>query len=167
MIRIWQQNTGFTLVEMVLSLVIGGILLASISVIVGGAYDNYFDVGKKMQLQQDLSLIEQVLSTRIHEAVGGKHMVYENYTAYSSGKASQTTGSCLRIFNEEGQSVTLCQINNDLYILDEQIGIKNRLIQNKIDTLNFRDQNTFIETVCTLTLENWQLTDTLAHAFRN
>ena len=165
--RFLSKHSGFTLVEMVISLVIGGILLSSISVIVSSAYDFYFDSRKKIQLQQDFSLVEQVLSSRIHEAEKGEQKIYTNYSELLSGGSAQTSGSCLRVTFKDESSQLLCQIDNDFYVIDESTGAQTQLIKTIVDTLNFSDQTNYIETVYTLQQGNWVLTDTLCHAFRN
>ncbi|KAA3612061.1 MAG: hypothetical protein DWQ05_18850 [Calditrichaeota bacterium] len=160
------QSHGFTMVELIVALIMGIILLSSISIIVGSAYDFYFDGRKKIQLQQDLSLIEQLLSRKIKASLKGDQEIFTNYAAYQASQSAQTSGSCLKLLFSGPDSVIIYKDDSDFKVIDEN-GITQNLIQGTVDQLNFVDQTSFIQTEYSFVQGGWVLTDTLNHAFRN
>ena len=157
---------GFTLTEMMISLVISGILLSSISVIVSGAYDYYFEGRNKIQLQQDFSLLEQVLGRKIRASLKGQHKIYSSYSAYQNNQPAGTSGSCLRLGFSSGDSVFFYQDSLDFKIIDATGGTQN-FITGVVQNLKFTDQSTSIQTEYSLKKDKLTIADTVYHSFRN
>lgn len=161
-----RRQAGFTLTEMMIALVIGGILLSSISVIVSGAYDYYFAGRNKIQLQQDFSLLEQVLGRKIRASSPGQQKIYTSYTAYQGNQPPASSGSCLRLGFSNGDSLFFYQDSLDFKVIDEN-GVTQNFIRGVVQNLQFTDQSTYIQTKYALAKDNLTLADTINHAFRN
>lgn len=162
---LWCNCLGFTLVEMMIALVISGILLTGIAVIVTASHKYIRDGRSKVNLQQDMSLIGDILAARVHESVQGKQQLYTDYADYLASGPLQTSGSCLKLYSATGDSVLIYQDNSDLKVVENTS--VHTVISGALQSLVFVDSNTAIQTRASLLTGNWTVADTLTHAFRN
>ena len=80
---IFLNQKGLTLVELMISLVMSGIVMTGLFVIVSGSHTHVIKLRKKINLQQDVSLIGLVLGTNIRQGVYGKQEIYASYADYT------------------------------------------------------------------------------------
>ncbi len=145
---------------------ISTVVLSSIHIIVSGSHKYVIEGTKKIRLQQDFSLIELMLSTKIRQSTKGQHEIFNNYSDYIGGQSSQTFGSCLKLKYISGDSVVLYQDNLDFKIVASDLTITN-LVPGVVDSLIFTDSTSAIHTKLSLSQGNWGLENTLLAAFRN
>jgi len=157
---------GVTLVELTMTLVMSTIILISIYVIVSGSHEHIIDGRKKIQLQQDFSLIETMLSTKIRQSLHGKHEIYNNYSDYVGGQPNQATGTCMKLFFVSGDSVVLYQDNTDFKIMNTDSTFTT-LVPGVLDSLIFTRKTKSVETKLSLSQGTWSLEETFVVAFRN
>jgi len=157
---------GVTLVELTMTLVMSAIILISIYVIVSGSHEYIIDGRKKIQLQQDFSLIEKMLSTKIRPSLHGKHEIYNNYSDYVASQPTQSSGTCLKLYFDSGDSVLLFKDNTDFKIMNTDSTFTN-LVPGVLDSLIFTRKTKSVETKLSLSQGTWSLEETFVVAFRN
>lgn len=157
---------GFTLVEMMMAMVTSAIVLIGIAVIVAGSHKHIINGRSKMRLQQDYSLIGQVLSNKIRGSIQSQQEIYTDYTSYTGGGSTQSSGSCLKLNYPNNDSIVIYQDGTDFKILNTDLTTTN-LVQEILNNLLFIDLTRSIRTEFSLAQGKWSITDTLVDAFRN
>ncbi len=159
-------ETGFTLVELIMGLVTSSIVLVGLFVIVSGSHEYTIDNRKKIRLQQNFSLVRNVVAANVRQGIYNKRKIYANYAGYQASQSPQTTGSCMKLYFPAGDSILLYQANNDFKI-EQSGGSITSLVVGVIDSLVFTKKNRYIQTQLTMSNGNHSMADTLRHAFIN
>jgi len=157
---------GFTIVELMMTMFMSSIILISIYVIVSKSHE-YINAAKpKIQLQQDFSLIEKLISTKIRLSLHGKHEIYNNYSDYVGAQPTQSSGTCMKLFFVSGDSVVLYQDNTDFKIMNTDSTFTT-LVPGVLDSLTFTGKTNSVEITVSLSQGTWSLEDTYVATFRN
>ena len=159
-------QSGSTLVELMISIVTSGIVMIGIYVIVSGSHTYLIKGRKKIKLQQDFSLIDQVLATKIRKGIHGKQKIYNSYSDYIGGQPAQSSGSCLKLYFPSGDSTILYKDNSDFIIMNTDSTFTN-LVPGVVDTLIFTEKTRSVETKLSLSQDTWSLEETFVAAFRH
>jgi len=152
-------------VEMAIAMVISSILLTGISVIVTASHKYILNGRSKTQLQQDYTLLEQVLGNKIRGSIQSQQKIYSSYSSYTTGGLPQISGACLKLYYTSGDSVVIYKDGSDFKILDSN-GTTS-LIEGVVTGLSFADSTTSIATTATLTFDKWSIGSTFVDEFRN
>jgi len=162
--RLSESERGFTIVELMIALFISTIMLIGISVVVTASHSYLSSGRQRMNLQQDLSLVREVVGNRIRQSVCEATRIYTDYTAYTNGGAAQISGSCVRLCSPFGDSVLIYMEGNSLKISENNAVYT--VLQEGLDTLVFVDSNEALQTWVGLSSGPWAVTDTLTDAYR-
>ena len=160
------KQSGFTLVEMMMGLVMSGIVMAGLFVIVSGSHKHVIKLRKKINLQQDLSLIGLVLGNNIRQGVYGKQEIYTSYADYTGGGPTQSSGTCLKLYFPSGDSTVIYKEDSDFKIQKSDLSITN-LVPTVVDSLLFTQGTKSIKTYLALSQDTKTISATLVDAFRN
>ncbi len=101
-----------------MAMFLGGIVLLSASVMVVTSRKYIFKETGRVQMQQDLSLIETMLGKNIRQCVLGRQKVYANYRSYSRGRRARTTGECLKIIFRDNSWRLFYRDRSDFKVTD-------------------------------------------------
>ena len=160
------NQKGYTLVELMVALTVSAIVLTAISIMVSGSHE-YVNEGRKgVQLQQDFSLIAELLSRKIRQSIQGQHKIYASYSAYTSNQPAQSSGSCLKLNFPSGDSTVIYKDNLDFKIRNPDLSTTN-LVPGVVNNLVFFDGTRSIQTTIELAQGNANLFAILVDAFRN
>ena len=159
------QN-GFTLVETTIALITSTILLIVIFVIVSGSHQYILKERDEINLQQDLSLIDALLGTRIREATFCEHEIYNSYADYIASQPAQSIGSCLKLHFASGDSGLFYFENSSFKIQDTDLTVTD-LVPNIVTSIEFTRANRSIRTKITLSLNGKSITWNGLHTFRS
>lgn len=157
---------GFTLVELIMTLVMSTIVLSGIYVIVSGSHKYIIDGRKKNRLQQDFSLIDLVLATNIRQGIFEKRKIYNSYSDYIGGQPSQSSGSCLKLYFTSGDISVFYLNNMDFKIQKTDSSITN-LVSGVVSNLLFTQGTKSIQTDLNLSQNGKAIAGNLIHAFKN
>ncbi|MCH8874857.1 DUF2341 domain-containing protein, partial [candidate division KSB1 bacterium] len=149
-----------------MTMFMSSIILISIYVIVSKSHEYIIDAKPKIQLQQDFSLIETMLSSKIRISLHGQHEIYNNYSDYVGAQPTQSSGTCMKLFFVSGDSVVLYQDNTDFKIMNTDSTFTN-LVPGVLDSLIFTKKTKSVETKLSLSQGTWSLEETFVAAFRN
>ncbi len=89
------------------------IVMIGIYVVVSGSHTYILKERKKNNLQQDFSLLDALMGTKIREGIGGKQKIYASYSDYIGSGTPQSSGKCLKLYFASGDSVVLYRENSD------------------------------------------------------
>lgn len=157
---------GFTLIELVIALSMSAIVLIAIFVIVSGSHEYIIDGRKKINLQQDFSLIDLVLAANIRQGVYGEQKIYATYSDFIGGQPPQSSGSCLKIKFPSGDWRAYYKDSTDFKIMKSDSSITN-LVQGVLANLVFTEQTKSIQTALSLSQDGKTMSWNLVHTFRN
>ena len=160
------KQSGFSLVELVISLVMSGIVMIGLYVIVSGSHEYVKNLKKKIQLQQDVSLIGLVLGSNIRQGLYREEEIYASYADYIASQPTQSSGTCLKLYFHSGDSVLLFKDNTDFKIMNTDSTFTN-LVPGVVDSLIFTQKPNSVETKLSLSQGTWSLENTFVAAFRN
>ncbi len=159
------NERGVTLVELMVTLFIGGVILLAASNIVVQA-DSWLRKGRqRLELQRDFSLIARVLAENIRESEYGKQAIFTSLSDYAAGDAPQASGSFLRVVFPGGDSLRFGLEGKDFIVITA--ADTGRLVRGTVAGLEFVDQGRYLQTRLVLQKNAWTLADTLYDAFRN
>lgn len=160
------NQKGFTLVELMMAIVTSAIVLVGIFIMVSGSYE-YVSKGRKTStLQQDFTLIDQVLANRIQEGYDGKQKIYPSYADYLASQPDGSAGSCLKLYFPSGDSCLIFKENNSFKIQNSNLSVTN-LVHDVVDSLYFLKQSRSIKTAVFLSQDNKTMSANLIHTLRN
>lgn len=162
---VFLNQKGLTLVELMISLVMSGIVMAALFVIVSGSHTHVIKLRKKINLQQDVSLIGLVLGTNIRQGVYGRQEIYASYADYTGGGPTQSSGTCLKLYFPSGDSTVIYKENSGFKIQKSDLSITN-LVPTVVDSLLFTQGTKSIKTYLALSQDTKTINATLVDAFR-
>ena len=160
------NETGFTIVEMMMAMFMSAIVLIAIAVIVVGSHKYLIKGRSELRLQQDFSLISLVLLRNIAEGIYGDKEIYASYADYVAAAAPQSSGTCLKLYFPSGDSTILYKDNSDFIIMNTDSTFTN-LVPGVLDSLIFTEKTNSVETKLSLSQGTWSLEETFVAAFRN
>lgn len=168
--RLWlfvvNNQHGFTLIELAMALTMSAIVLIGISVLVSGSYEYLQEGTNKINLQQDYSFIEMILSTNIKQSLYSTHEIYNSYSDFMSGQPTQSSGSCLRLEFSSFDWMVFYKDSMDFKIMKSDSTTTN-LVPGVVSNLVFSKQTKAIQTNLYLIKNQWTVEGTFIHVFRN
>ena len=161
-----KNEKGFTLVELIISMAAGAIILVSAGVLITYSHSNLNKVRARMQLQQDFSFIETLVSQRVRDSIQGRQKVFADYDSYLGGGSAQPNGNCLQLHFPGNDSILIYLSGRDMLIKksDQESLV---LVEGSISGLTFLDLTRSIEMHISAEHMKWNLSDTIRAAFRN
>ncbi len=160
------NQNGFTLIELTIALVMSGIVLAGIFVVVSGSHSYVLKERAKINLQQDFSLIDQVLARNIREGYFNQQEIYASYADYTASASPQSTGTCLKLYFSTGDSTIIYKDGSNFKIQKKDLSVTN-LVQETLDSIRFDTGTRSILTYLKLAQQGKTLGGDLVHTFRN
>jgi len=157
---------GFTIVELMMTMFMSSIILISIYVIVSKSHEYIIAAKPKIQLQQDFSLIQTLLSSKIRLSLHGQHEIYNNYSDYVASQPEQSSGTCMKLYFSSGDSTILYKDNSDFKIMNTDSTFTN-LVPGVLDSLIFTKKTNSVQAKVSLSQGTWSLEQTFVAAFRN
>ncbi len=148
-----------------MAMLLGSVVLASIGVIVTESFRHINEETKNINLQQDFSLIQMVLSENIRQGAHKKHAIYASFSAYSSSQAAQSSGTCLKVVFPDNSWRIFYKDNSDFKVLDGKG--ETTLVKNKVTKLIFSVYGNAIKTRLTLNQNSRTISITAIDTFRN
>jgi len=159
-------ETGFTLAELTIAMVMSGMVLSGIFIIVSGSHSYILKARDNINLQQDYSLIDQVLARKVRESLYGKEEIYASYSDYTGSGLPQSSGTCLKLYFPSGDSTVFYKENSDFKIQASDLSTTN-LIQGVVDSILFTEGIRAIATTLNLQQAGKTISANWVHAFRN
>ncbi|MCK9559150.1 MAG: prepilin-type N-terminal cleavage/methylation domain-containing protein [Candidatus Marinimicrobia bacterium] len=123
-----RNETGFTLVELTIAMVISVIVTLTAGIIVVSATKDFKRGNSTIQLQQDLAFATELLTNAIRATAGSSARVYTDQT----GTEVVQSGACLKI-----DTLSLYYKSGRDLVFQNSSGEIQRLLINCVDTLNF------------------------------
>jgi len=160
------NQRGFTLVEMTIAMIMSGIVLAGIFIIVSGSHSYMLKERDKINLQQDFSLIDEVLARNIREGYYGQQKIYASYADYTASASAQATGTCLKLYFPSGDSIVIYKENSDFKVQKADLSITN-LVPDVVDSILFTVGTKSIATYLKLANSGKTIAGDILHVFRN
>lgn len=157
---------GFTLIELAMALTMSAIVLIGLSVLVSGSYEYLQEGTNKINLQQDYSFIEIILSTNIKQSLYSNHEIYDSYSDFMSGQPTQSSGSCLKLEFPSFDWMVFYKDSLDFKIMKSDSTTTN-LVPGVVSNLTFSTQTNAIQTDLYLIKNQWTVGGTFIHVFRN
>jgi len=159
-------ETGFTLVELTIAMVMSGMVLSGIFIIVSGSHSYILKARKTINLQQDYSLMDQLIGTKVKGSKLRRVKVYTSYADYVAAQPPQVSGSCIRLFSPSGDSTTLYQDNSDFKVVGTDLSTTN-LVTGVLSNLTFTSDTTAVTVTLTLSQNSETLIGNLVYVPRN
>jgi len=122
------NESGFTLIEMSIALVITSIIALIAGVIVVSATRDLNRGNQQIRLQQDLSLAGELLTNAIRTSDCDSTWIYSDQTA----SEEVNSGSCLKV-----SSLSMFYKDGDDLVVQNDSGVTQILLISCVDTLNF------------------------------
>ncbi|MFQ5707759.1 MAG: hypothetical protein ACE5HO_09940 [bacterium] len=163
---VFMQPTGFTVVELAIALITSAIVLIGIAIIVAGSYKYLRDGTARVQLQQDYSFIEMLLSTNLQQSTYDSTEVYNSFADFLTGQPPQSSGSCIKTaVPSQGWNV-FYRDSLDFKLLTSDSSAAT-LVAGVVANLSFVKQTNSVRTDLTLNRTGWSVGGSLVAAFRN
>jgi len=160
-------HKGFTLVELVIASVMSGIVMAGLFIVVSGPHTYIIKGREKTKLQQDFSLIDQVLANNIRKSSYGKQEIYNSYSDYIDNQPAQSSGSCLKLYFQSGDSTLLYKDSTDFKIQEPDLSFTT-LVAGILSNLVFTQATRSMQIALTLKIQSGDsINSNLVHTFRN
>ena len=158
---------GFNLVEMIMVVIMSGIVMVGLFIVVSGPHTYILKGREKTNLQQDFSLIDQVLANNIREGSYGKQEIYNSYADYIASQPAQSSGSCLKLYFPSGAFRIFYKESTDFKIM-EQDSSYTTLVPGILSNLVFTQATRSMQIALTLKTESGDsLNSNLVHTIRN
>ncbi|MBL7067211.1 MAG: hypothetical protein ISS29_05070 [Candidatus Marinimicrobia bacterium] len=130
-----KQDSGFTLTEMGVTIVISSIIAIVIGIVVVSS-GQYFAIGsRQVEMQRDHSLILEILSNYIHTGISKNSCIYTDSATVETGP-TVSNGSCLKVGLSSGDDIIFFKGGKD-FVLITPSGTKIRLVTQKLNSLLF------------------------------
>lgn len=124
----FKDENGFTLVELSVALIITSIITLTAGIIVVSATRDLNRSNRQINLQQDLSLADEILTNAIRGANSDSTRIYSDHTTTEE----VISGNCLKI-----KSSSMYYKNGSDLVIQNESGATQRLLINCVDTLDF------------------------------
>jgi len=157
---------GFTLVELTIALVMSGIVLSGIFIIVSGSHSYLLNEQAKINLQQDYSLIDQIVGNKVRESTLRRVTIYATYADYLANQPHQTSGTCIRLFSPGSDSTTFYKDNSDFKVIRSDLTTTN-LVAGVVSNLTFTSDTAGVTVALALSQNSQTLSGNLAYMPRN
>lgn len=163
---ITKNVTGFTLIEAMIAIAISSIVAIALAVVIVSAKRSFSDGNQKLQLQQDFSFIESMLTHSIRKSRKSSYQIFSSYEDYLSGYPPQSSGTCLKVNFPSSASQIFYKNNLDFNEIkpDSSTVV---LVSGVVSALTFSDNNGSVQINLTLSEGNHSLSGSLEATFRN
>ena len=164
------SQDGFTLIELMITILISSIVAIAVGTIVVTSQKYFTDGSKQVQLQRDYGLIVEFLAGDIRSGIADSSYIYTDSSTVSSGPAVNS-GNCLKVGLSAAEKQSFFQGNKDFVIVTPG-GTKTRLVTGVIDTLWFyyddgADSNRYVNFDLAMSKDDQKISTRHTVFFRN
>lgn len=157
---------GFTLIEVMIAAAISTIVAVALAVVIVSANRFFSEANQKLQLQQDFSFVESILTHNIRKSRRSSHQIFSSYEDYLSGYSAQSSGTCLKLNFPSGTSQIFYKDDTNFKGIKPDSSMVT-LVSGSVSALTFSDNNGSVGIDLTLSAENHSLSGSLEATFRN